>query len=205
MGGWSFRVQAAEIDESVLPGESPQAYVLRLARVKASSIARDAHPMEVVLAADTAVVDGELILGKPRHAEEAIWMLRQLRAHTHQVVTALTALRVQDGRIVTEICTTDVPMRSYSDKEIEAYVASGDPLDKAGAYAIQNRDFHPVPALSGCFASVMGLPLCHLSRALGKLGLENSVDLPAVCLSTLDYACDFYPQVLGWGPGSRPA
>jgi septum formation protein len=196
LGGWSFRIQAADVDESVPPGEKPQAYVLRLAQEKAFVAARGAHPPEIVLAADTAVVDGGQILGKPRHAEEAARMLRLLRGHTHQVFTGLAVLRVQDGRLVTEICVTDVPMRVYTEAEIASYVASGDPVDKAGAYAIQNRDFHPVLALSGCYASVMGLPLCHLSRALSKMGLETPVDIAFACQSALDYACDFYPQVI---------
>ena len=196
LGGWSFRVQSADINESVHPAEPPQDYVLRLAKEKAAAVALEADSTEIVLAADTAVVDSGCILGKPNTQEHAVQMLRQLRGHTHQVVTALVVLRIRDSRMVTEICTSNVPMREYTDAEIEAYVVSGDPMDKAGAYAIQNNDFHPVPAMSGCFASVMGLPLCHLHRALGKLDQENLLDIPSKCQSALGYTCDYYPVVL---------
>ena len=198
LGGWSFHVKAADVDESVRPGEAAEDYVLRLAQEKAGAIMStqlEDGSANIVLAADTAVVDSGSIFGKPRHSQEAIQMLRQLRGHTHQVVTALAALRVHDNRMVTEICVTDVPMRAYSDTEIETYVASQDPMDKAGAYAIQNRSFRPVLALRGCYASVMGLPLCHLHRALNQLGAPSPVDLPSVCQAGLDYECDYYPQV----------
>ena len=88
-------------------------------------------------------------------------------------------------------------MRVYTQAEIETYVASGDPLDKAGAYAIQNRAFHPVQALTGCYANVVGLPLCHLSRSLRRMGVESLTDLPAACQAALEYACPVYRQILG--------
>jgi len=85
-------------------------------------------------------------------------MLTQLRGRTHQVYTGVALLRVIDGHLLKELCVTDVPMREYSDEEIRSYVATGDPLDKAGAYAIQHPEFRPVANMSGCYASVMGLP-----------------------------------------------
>jgi MAF protein len=197
LGGWMFRVWAAEIDESVLPGEPPPDYVLRLARTKAQAVARQLSGDEVVLAADTTVADGGRILGKPDGPAQAAAMLRQLRGHTHQVFTALAVLHVAAGTLESELCTTDVPMRNYTDQEITAYVASGDPLDKAGAYAIQNRQFQPVAALSGCYASVMGLPLCHLTRALRRMGLACPVDVPAACQAALVYRCDVFSHILG--------
>ena len=196
LGGWSFRIQPADINEAILPAESPHEYVLRLAQEKAVVAAVQAGSDEIVLAADTAVVDAGSILGKPRHSQDAIQMLRQLRGHTHQVLTALAVLRVWDGQLESEICTSPVPMRDYSDAEIDSYILSGDPMDKAGAYAIQNRDFRPVVGMSGCFASVMGLPLCHLRRALGRLDQDNLVDIPSRCQSALDYTCNYYTQVL---------
>ena len=87
-------------------------------------------------------------------------------------------------------------MRAYGDEEIAAYVASGDPLDKAGAYAIQNRAFHPVESLGGCYASVMGLPLCHLTRSLRKLGLAPTTDIAVECQSALSYVCPISSAVL---------
>ena len=87
-------------------------------------------------------------------------------------------------------------MRDYTDAELEAYVASGDPLDKAGAYAIQNAGFHPVEKFDGCYASVMGLPLCHLARSLKKMGLTPETDVPAQCQATLAYDCSIYDAIL---------
>jgi septum formation protein len=191
--GWEFSIQAADLDESRLPGEAPAAYVLRLARAKALAC-RGCEG--VVVAADTAVVDGESILGKPREAAEAKRMLRQLRGHTHQVFTGIAVLLPADGNPLSDLCVTDVPMRAYSDMEMEAYIASGDPLDKAGAYAIQHAGFNPVESLSGCFASVMGLPLCHLSRLLRGLGANPPADVPARCQAALAYTCPIHARVL---------
>ena len=87
-------------------------------------------------------------------------------------------------------------MREYSDVEISAYVASGNPLDKAGAYAIQHAGFHPVESLTGCYANVVGLPLCHLTRTLGKLGITPLNDVPHTCQSALEYHCPIYQHVL---------
>ena len=123
-------------------------------------------------------------------------MLRQLRARTHQVLTALAVLQTGSGRLLLDICVTDVPMRAYSDAEIEAYVASGDPLDKAGAYAIQHAGFHPVKSLDGCYANVVGLPLCHLARMLHRLGLPPRANLPLACQAALGYQCPVYEQIL---------
>ena len=86
-------------------------------------------------------------------------------------------------------------MRDYSDEEIEAYIETGDPFDKAGSYAIQHPDFHPVMHLSGCYANVVGLPLCHLARAFAQVGLSVADDLPAACQSALTYDCTVFDQV----------
>ena len=127
---------------------------------------------------------------------EAVEMLCKLRGHTHQVFTAISILPDQGGTILSDLCTTDVPMRNYSDEEITAYVASGDPMDKAGAYAIQHAGFHPVEKLQGCFANVMGLPLCHLARCLFQLGITPGVNVPQACQSALEYACPVYHLIL---------
>lgn len=123
-------------------------------------------------------------------------MLCRLRGHTHQVYTGIAVLRMSDETLITDLCVTDVPMRAYGDGEIEAYVATGDPLDKAGAYAVQNPRFHPVEHLSGCYASVMGLPLCHLTRTLRQLDIVPRTDISAECQSALDYACPISSAVL---------
>jgi septum formation protein len=197
LGGWTFHTRPADVDESQHPGEAPAEYVLRLAESKVRACARSAHAGEILLAADTTVVDHQAVLGKPEGAAEAAQMLRNLRGHTHQVLTGLAVLRLNDGTLVTDLCVTDVPMRDYGDDEIEAYVLSGDPLDKAGAYAIQNPAFHPVEGLRGCYASVMGLPLCHLTRSLRKLGTVPGTDIAAECQSALGYACPISTAVLG--------
>ena len=194
--GWPFENRPADVNESQRPGEAPTAYVLRLAESKARMCAKTARESDVILAADTAVVAGQAILGKPKDPAEAVMMLQNLRGHSHEVHTGLAVLRMSDRSLVTDLCVTEVPMRAYRDDEIEAYVATGDPLDKAGAYAIQHIGFHPVESLSGCYASVMGLPLCHLTRCLRSLGLAPKTDIAAHCQSALDYACPISSAVL---------
>lgn len=196
LGGWVFRAQASEVDESVLAGEAPQEYVLRLAQAKAQKVAQQFQGDAVILAADTTVVESGSILGKPENPAQAVAMLRRLRNRTHQVYTAVVALRVADDLLLSDICVTQVPMRNYSDEEIAAYVASGDPFDKAGAYAIQHQAFHPVENLYGCYANVMGLPLCHLSRLLMRLGIPSEVNVPIVCQKALAFRCEVYPRIL---------
>lgn len=195
LAGWPYCIQPAEIDETPLPGEPAEAYVLRLAESKARAAAGSAED-GLVLAADTTVVDAGVILGKPNDADQALAMLRQLRGRSHQVLTALAVLQSRSGRLLTDVCVTDVPMRAYTEAEIEAYVASGDPLDKAGAYAIQHAGFHPVASLAGCYANVVGLPLCHLARMLRTLGLPPQADLPQACQAALGYQCPVYEQIL---------
>ncbi len=159
--GLPFVVSAADVDESTRSNESPANYVLRLAETKARAIQADAD--QIILAADTTVVDGSDILGKPKDDAEAVAMLRRLRGHAHQVYTGVALLRFRDGLLLRDLCVTDVPMRDYSEEEIHVYVGTGDPLDKAGAYAIQHPDFHPVASMDRCFASVMGLAISRLA------------------------------------------
>lgn len=194
--GWTFDIQPADIDESQLPGESPAAYVQRLALSKARDAAVQAGSGQVVLAADTIVADGGTLLGKPASPEDARRMLRSLRGRTHQVYTALALLDTSSQRLETDLCVTEVPMRAYTEGEIEVYVASGDPLDKAGAYAIQHAGFHPVENFSGCYASVMGLPLCHLVRTARRLDIEPAADVPYTCQKNLEYTCPISEAVL---------
>ncbi len=194
--GWSFEVRAVEIDETPLTGELPAGYVLRLAEAKARAAAGLAPQGALVLAADTTVADGDVILGKPADPDEAAAMLRRLRGRTHRVFTALALFQPESGRLETDLCATSVPMRHYSDEEIARYVASGDPLDKAGAYAIQHAGFHPVDGLQGCYACVVGLPLCHLQRSLLKFGLGPRAGVPAACQRELGYACPVFEAVL---------
>jgi predicted house-cleaning NTP pyrophosphatase (Maf/HAM1 superfamily) len=119
-------------------------------------------------------------------------MLRRLRGRTHQVLTALAVLRPLDGLLSADLCSTDVRMRDYTDEEIDAYVASGDPLDKAGAYAIQHPGFHPVASICGCYPSVMGLPVCRVIRLVASFGVPPQADITRDCLVQLDAPCRVY-------------
>jgi len=196
LGGWAFKVSVADVYEGQRPGEAPGEYVLRLAKSKARKSAEKAIPNALVIAADTAVVDGNDILGKPVDEEDAVHMLKRLRGHTHQVYTGLTLLRVRDGYTLTDLIVTDVPMRNYSDDEIRAYVRSGDPLDKAGAYAIQHQGFNPVEKMTGCYASVMGLPLCRLTNLLGQFEISPKSAVDIHCQTELQYECSISNAIL---------
>jgi septum formation protein len=185
--GWKFTVSAADVDESLSPNESPADYVLRLAETKARAIRAGAE--QIVLAADTTVVIDSDILGKPENNAQATAMLKRLRGRTHQVYTGIALLRPRDGLLLKDLCVTDVPMRAYSDEEIDAYVRTGDPLDKAGAYAIQHPEFKPVAQMDGCFASVMGLPVCHVIRLLRQMDIQPDTDFFVPCETLLEYNC----------------
>ncbi len=193
---WNFTVSVADIDETTRENESPAEYVLRLAETKARTIASRMETGRIVLAADTTVVNGRDILGKPGSDAEAFAMLTQLRGRIHQVYTGIALLRTSDGFLLTDLCVTEVPMRKYSDEEMRAYIATRDPFDKAGAYAIQHAEFHPVENLRGCFASVMGLPLCHVTRLLRKMDARPNADVPANCQKHLEYECPVYERIL---------
>ena len=196
LGNWKFNILVSDVDESQLAGETPKEYVLRLAKAKALIAAEKAHSENIIIGSDTAVVDDNSILGKPKDEEDAERMLKQLRGHTHQVFTGVAIYCVRDRKMLTELCVTDVPMRNYSGGEIQAYVKTGDPLDKAGAYAIQHPDFQPVESMSGCYASVMGLPLCHVLRALQKLDINPTQNVPLACQTLLNYQCPVSSAIL---------
>ena len=200
LGNWKFDVIVSDVDESILPGESPKEYVLRLAKDKALTAAARSQPGSIIIGSDTSVIDGDEILGKPVDEKDAERMLRQLRGRVHQVYTGLAIHRLSDGLTITDLCITDVPMRAYSDAEILAYIQTRDPMDKAGDYAIQHPDFQPVASMSGCYASVMGLPMCHVVRGLQKLGLSPEADVPAACQSLLKYECPVSSAILRGDP-----
>jgi septum formation protein len=193
--GVPFEVMPADTDETPFPGEQPAAYVSRLAARKALFVV-EKHPGSCVLGADTTVADNGILLGKPQSRLQAFEMLKQLGGRVHQVYTALALWDVHQKQLVSVLCKTPVPMRAYTDMEINDYVSSGDPMDKAGAYAIQNTRFHPAENFRGCFANVMGLPICHLTRILTQLGIPLQADVPAACQQYLAYQCQVYPAVL---------
>jgi septum formation protein len=187
--GIPFSTRSAAVDESQMEGESPTDLVVRVSRAKAYAI-RDVRHDELVVAADTVVVLDDQILGKPRDAGEAQAMLSQLRGRSHLVYTGISVWQPGTWRMVNELSSSVVSMRDYSDVESEAYIASGDPLDKAGAYAIQHQGFAPVRHMEGCWLTVMGLPLCHLRRALEAFGVVVPADVPGTCRAFTQQACE---------------
>lgn len=192
--GLPYEVHPVDVDESRCLSEDAESYVERLALSKANAAAAQYNGL--ILGVDTIVVDGKSVLGKPVDADESQAMLSALRGRQHQVYSALALIHADIKLVV--LCHTAVSMRQYSDAEIAAYVASGDPMDKAGAYAIQNLDFNPVEKVVGCYASVMGLPLCHLTRTLRRLDIIAPADVPNACQETLGIHCPVYASILGY-------
>jgi len=173
--GFSFTIVPASIAEDARPDENPVAYVTRLAREKAQKVyARLGAEQQqtVVLGADTTVVapNGE-ILGKPADADDAARMLRLLSGATHQVITGVAV--VSSSRVETSAEVTHVTMTTVSDQEIAAYIATGEPMDKAGAYAIQGHAARWIPRIHGCYFNVVGLPLALVSGMLEGIGTTN--------------------------------
>jgi predicted house-cleaning NTP pyrophosphatase (Maf/HAM1 superfamily) len=123
-------------------------------------------------------------------------MLSILRGNTHQVITSVAVYQASSEEMFCDQAVTDVPMRMYSDAEMHAYIDTGDPFDKAGSYAIQHRDFKPVDDLQGCYANVVGLPLCHLVRTLKKMGAASREEVPYSCQEALNYECPVYERIL---------
>lgn len=165
--GINFSVVKSDIDETQHPGEAPLDYVRRLSIEKAQAVAAQVQPGSLILAADTVVIHEGEILGKPTDADEARAMLVRLRDRAHTVCTALTL-----HNHLTELTQTEVIMRAYTDAEIEAYIATGDPFDKAGGYAIQHEGFHPVARIEGSYTNVVGLPLETLKAMLMQIGYD---------------------------------
>ena len=165
--------RGVDVDETPLPDESPGIYVLRMAREKAAmavrQIALRALPQKPVLAADTTVVFDGQVVGKPGDAEHAARLLRALSGREHQVLTAVAvALKEQ---VETQISVSSVWFRELSDTDIRRYCASGEPLDKAGAYAIQGRAGAFVTRISGSYSGIMGLPLAETTELLQKFNI----------------------------------
>ena len=164
--GFTFEVVPADVPELQKPSEDPIHFVTRLAREKAEAVA-DTHaltPDTLVLGADTIVLVDEEILGKPRDEADAARMLRQLSGKTHQVITGVCLAKGRERQRAAEV--TFVRFNTLSDLEIDAYVATGEPLDKAGAYAIQGRAGRWVPRIHGCYFNVVGLPLALVSSMI---------------------------------------
>lgn len=173
---------SVDADEDSIQHPDPVETVLQIAHLKADLMAARLAPGDgrYLIAADTTVVLEGQMLGKPVDEAHARGMLQALRGRTHEVHTAVVILAPATGQKITQVTTATVTMRPYSDEEIEAYIASGDPMDKAGAYAIQHPTFRPVAGLSGCYTNVVGLPVCQLAAMLQQLGLEIAINQTAV-------------------------
>lgn len=193
--GIPFVIKAASVDESELADEPPTELVLRVSQAKALATG-DVRPDELVVAADTVVVLSGEVLGKPANAEDAAYMLHRLRGRSHFVYSGVCVWHPASQRMIQELGESLVWMRDYTDDEIDKYVDSGDPLDKAGAYAIQHAGFDPVSRVEGCWLSVMGLPLCHLGRALVKLGMIVPANVPGTCDAFTQRACAVSAEIL---------
>ena len=178
--GFSFQVHPAHIPEEPKPGEDPIAYVVRLAREKAAAVFAQvakaaaseeqvSAPPHVVLGADTTVVVDHQILGKPEDTADAARMLRLLSGRTHRVITGVAVITAARTEVAAEV--TAVKFLTLSDEEIAAYLATGEPMDKAGAYAIQGRAARWIPRIEGDYFNVVGLPLALVSTMLGSCGI----------------------------------
>jgi septum formation protein len=166
--GWEFTVAAADVDETLLRGEAPAVYVERLALAKARAVAEN-HPGRLVLGADTTVVIDDTILGKPENAEDARRMLRMLSGRRHLVLTGVALVRAGERaneRVTHQ--TTEVVFGSLSDTEIDWYVATGEPMDKAGAYAIQGLGAVFIAEIHGDYWNVVGLPINLVYRMMAS-------------------------------------
>ncbi|MDQ3242569.1 MAG: Maf family protein [Gemmatimonadota bacterium] len=171
--GIGHDVRPADLDETYMVGEEPKAHAERLARAKAEAIAA-AEPESLVIGADTVVVIDGAVLGKPRDAAEALRMLRMLEGRTHSVLTGIAA--VWQGTLVSRIVSVDVTFKPLTGEELSSYIATGEPMDKAGAYGIQGYGATIVSRIEGDYFAVMGLSLVALVALINELGL--SYDFP---------------------------
>jgi MAF protein len=193
--GLPFVVKAIGVDESQLYGEPPTELVLRVSQTKALSVS-EARPDELIVAADTVVVSDGEVLGKPKDPDEASQMLHRLRGRPHLVYSGVTVWHPASRKMVCQLGESSVWMRDYTDDEINSYVESGDPMDKAGAYAIQHPGFDPVSRVEGCWLNVIGLPLCHLGRALARFGVLVPTNVPGTCRAFNQRDCAVSSDIL---------
>jgi len=168
--GLPFSVLSSAVDESPNPGETPAALVQRLANAKADLVTARAIGPAIILAADTVVVLDDKILGKPSSVEDARHMLQQLSGRTHSVLTGVALVRLPDGERRQFIESTLVHFRPITDEELSSYLATEEPYDKAGAYAIQGLAGRYIPRIEGCYFNVVGLPLSRVLTELKTLG-----------------------------------
>ena len=168
--GVDFTIHTADIDETMDPDLPPEREVARVGAEKAKAVAASCGADDIIIAADTIVVVDGQILGKPKSEADAVRMLNLLSGRRHEVMTGLTVLH--GGSIQSRVVRTGIEFRALSDREIDAYVATGEPMDKAGAYGIQGRASIFVRHLDGDYFCVMGLPLCPLAEMLRACGVR---------------------------------
>jgi septum formation protein len=168
--GLTFSVLSSAMDETPIPGESAKEMVQRLALAKAELAAARAVGPAIIIAADTVVTLDGMILGKPRTTEDARQMLEKLSGRTHSVLTGVALIRLPDVERREFLETTHVHFGALDEEEIVRYLSSGEPFDKAGAYAIQGRAGRYIHRIEGCYYNVVGLPLARLCGALAELG-----------------------------------
>jgi len=171
--GYRFEVVVSQAHEEVLPGEQPSPHVIRLSEEKALEVAGRAIPGRWFLGSDTVVVCAGKILGKPRDAAEASAMLTTLSGRTHQVYSGYAVYDRSNRQMRSGAVVTEVEFRTLTKAEIEGYIASGEPFDKAGAYAIQGLAAAMVRRIAGSYSNVVGLPLCEVVEALTAAGLAS--------------------------------
>ena len=175
--GYQFTTQVADIDETPLQNETPQDYVLRLAKQKAQVIFQSLSGTEqansIVLGSDTCVVTGDTILGKPEDEAQCISMLEQLSGGNHQVLTSIAAINEQS--ILSDVVTTEVYFKPLTLNEIKRYWQTGEPCDKAGSYAIQGIGGQFVTKINGSYSAVVGLPLYETAQMLATLGIASAI------------------------------
>lgn len=167
--GVPFEIITENIDETMDPDLAPEDEVRRVSALKADAVTALVSPQDTVISADTIVVLGTQVMGKPKDAQDAKRMLRALSGQTHRVMTGLTVRQGERSESVT--VTTKITFRALSDREIDTYVASGEPMDKAGAYGIQGAASVFVSHLDGDYFNVMGLPVCTLTQLLRSFGI----------------------------------
>lgn len=193
--GLPFHAVVPQVDETPLE-EDPKSTALRLALAKAQEAAVS-HPGAIIVAADTLVILGEKILGKPKDRAEAATILATLRGNKHRVISAVIVLDAATRQKTEEVADTQLWMREYSQEEIARYIGRGEPFDKAGGYAIQDKEFRPVAKVEGCYANVMGLPLCHLYMALRRVEVKPPATPVTACMGFTGHECIIAQGILG--------
>ena len=192
-----FESMPADVDETPKEGELPVPYCQRMALRKVLHCAAEIREDVFVIGSDTTVFLNGEIFGKPRDEKHALEMLKTLNAREHRVATAVAmGRRLNDElQICQTVSETVVRFRDMSRDEIEDYVRSGDPMGKAGAYAIQNRVFHPVESIRGCYAAVMGFPLCHVNVLFHHFGMDIFPQVRSACKAGTKISCSFIPDI----------